>query len=243
MKTRPQTALLGLALLASAPLQAAEWKHELAPYLWGSSMNGASGIGDLTVNVDASFGDILDNLEMGFMGVYRASREKLSVTADVVYMGLGSTGTGPQGYVRGDVEMDQLAVEVDVGYELAERFVVFGGLRYNDLSLELDTTGPLGTRSADADESWVDPVIGVHYTIPFADDWSVMLRGDIGGFGVGSDFAWQAVTTLRWQASPRIGALAAYRYMDMDYEDGEGSNAFKYDLAFSGPALGIVFTF
>jgi hypothetical protein len=29
----------------------------------------------------------------------------------------------------------------------------------------------------------------------------------------------------------------------VDYESGSGSNRFKYDMAFSGPALGIVFTF
>jgi len=64
------------------------------------------------------------------------------------------------------------------------------------------------------------------------------LSGDIGGFGVGSDFAWQGLVTFRWQLTERTGALAAYRYMDVDYESGNGSNRFEYDMAFSGPALG-----
>jgi hypothetical protein len=29
----------------------------------------------------------------------------------------------------------------------------------------------------------------------------------------------------------------------MDYEDGDGNDYFKYDIAISGPALGLVFTF
>jgi hypothetical protein len=45
------------------------------------------------------------------------------------------------------------------------------------------------------------------------------------------------------QFTPNLGALAAYRYMDVDYEDGEGRNYFKYDMAISAPALGVVFTF
>jgi hypothetical protein len=49
--------------------------------------------------------------------------------------------------------------------------------------------------------------------------------------------------TLRWQFSPRTALAIAYRYLDMDYEDGEGSNYFKYDVATSGPAMGVVFTF
>ena len=31
-----QATLLGMALLAAAPLHAEGWTHELAPYLWGA---------------------------------------------------------------------------------------------------------------------------------------------------------------------------------------------------------------
>ncbi len=101
------------------------------------------------------------------------------------------------------------------------------------------TTGALDVvREADGSENWIDPVIGAHYTLPFNDTWSASLRGDIGGFGVGSDFAWQGIATLRWQATPGFGVLAAYRYMAMDYDNGSGNDYFKYDMAMSGPALG-----
>jgi hypothetical protein len=243
MKTRHQAALLGTALLAAAPLHAAEWKHELAPYLWGSGMNGTTTVGTVAADVDMSFGDILDNLEFGFMGAYRATRERLSVTVDAIYMGLGSAGRGPAGYVKADVDLDQSALEVDMGYEVMERFTVLAGLRYNDLSVDIKATGPLGTRTASQGESWLDPVIGATYTIPFAEDWSFTLRGDIGGFGVGSNFAWQGLGTLRWQVSERVGVLGAYRYIDMDYDTGKGANYFEYDMSMSGPALGVVFTF
>lgn len=243
MSATLRTAIAFLALASSCPAGAAEWKHELAPYVWGSAMDGATTLGTVTADVDVSFGDILDNLETGFMGLYRASRERWSVTVDGVYMGLGGHGRGPAGFVKADVDVDQTALEIDVGYEVLERLSVFGGLRYNDLSIDVDTSGPLGEQSRDQSQSWVDPVIGAHYSIPLADQWSVLLRGDIGGFGVGSDFAWQAIATVRWQASERVGVLAAYRYMDMDYEDGGGSNYFNYDMAISGPAVGVVFTF
>jgi hypothetical protein len=41
----------------------------------------------------------------------------------------------------------------------------------------------------------------------------------------------------------RTALAIAYRYLDMDYEDGKGSRYFKYDVATSGPAMGVVFTF
>jgi hypothetical protein len=239
-----QAALFGIALLAAAPSQADGWTHELAPYVWGAGMDGTVGIRDVTADVDQSFGDILDNLEFGFMGMYRASKDRFSITVDGVYMGLGATERGPGGLVKADIDMDQAALEVDVGYEVVDRFVVFGGLRYNDLEAKVQTTGALDVvREADGRENWIDPVIGAHYTIPFNDTWSASLRGDIGGFGVGSDFAWQGIATLRWQATPGFGVLAAYRYMAMDYDNGSGNDYFKYDMAMSGPALGVVFTF
>lgn len=244
MRSTHQATLLCAAMLAAAPLHAEGWTHELAPYVWGAGMDGTTGVRGVSADVDASFGDVLDNLEMGFMGMYRGTRDRFSITVDGVYMGLGATGRGPAGFVKADVDMDQAALEVDLGYELIENFTVFAGLRYNDLSVDVKATGPLDESiSADGSESWVDPVVGALYAIPFSDTWSASIRGDIGGFGVGSDFAWQAIAALRWQSSPGFGVLAAYRYMAMDYENGKGSDAFKYDMAMSGPALGVVFTF
>lgn len=244
MRSRYQATLVGLALCVGAPLHAQEWKHEIAPYMWGAAMDGSTTIGSLTSDIDMSFGDIVDNLEFGFMGAYRASNGPHSITLDGLYMGLGGTGTGPAGFLKADVDVDQTALELSYGYEVMERLVLLGGLRYNDLAVDIKATGPLGaSQQASADADWVDPLIGAHYTMPFADAWSLTLRGDIGGFGIGADFAWQAAATLRWQFSDNIGALAAYRYMDIDYEDGSGTRYFKYDVASSGPALGVVFTF
>jgi len=40
-----QAALLGFFLLGASPLSAEEWKHEIAPYVWGAAMDGSSGVG------------------------------------------------------------------------------------------------------------------------------------------------------------------------------------------------------
>lgn len=232
------------ALLAATTAHADGWKHEFAPYMWGSAMDGSAGIGAVEAEVSVGFDEILDNLEMAFLGAYRATKGPLSLTLDVVYMGLGQSAKGSGGLVTADIDMDQTAIEGTAGWALTEQLVAFGGLRYVDLSVEVQARSPLGDLlSAEGDESWVDPIIGAHYTVPFSEAWSLTLRGDIGGFGVGSDFAWQGVATVRWQASPRVGVLAAYRYFDMDYEDGSGAGRFKYDMSISGPALGVVFTF
>jgi hypothetical protein len=61
------------------------------------------------------------------------------------------------------------------------------------------------------------------FGFPFTDRWAVNLKGDVGGFGVGSEFAWQVTVALRWRMNDRWDFSAGYRYMDMDYEDEGGS--------------------
>ena len=166
------------------------------------------------------------------------------MTLDGIYTSLEANGTGPAGLVNADIDLDLTLFQADFGYATSDRFAVFGGFRYNDLDIGVKASGPLGdSQSAGKDESWVDPLIGARYTWPFSESWSLMLRGDVGGFGVGSDFAWQGTATLRWQTSPRLGVVFGYRYLDTDYEDGSGSDAFRYDMAMHGPAAGVVFTF
>jgi len=236
--------MLGAALLASTSLHAADWTHEVAPYLWGTSLEGTTTVGPVSTDVDASFSDILDALEFGAMGSYRGSRDRISVMFDVVYAALGGDGKGPAGAVKANVDVDQLILEGDFGYALTDNLHGLIGLRYVDLETKVTVKGPLGDkRSVKGRADWVDPVIGLYYIWPFSDRWSLSLRGDIGGFGVGSEFAWQGVGILRWQTSPRVGVLFAYRYLSNDYDEGKGTDYFKYDMSMQGPALGVVFTF
>lgn len=244
MKSLCLAALGAATLLAATATHAEGWKHELAPYLWGAGMNGTTGVRNVEADVDMSFGDIVDNLQMGFMGTYVGTHDRFSIAADAIFMNLGVTGRGPAGFAKADVDLQQVALEADAGYEVVERLTVFGGLRYVDISSTVKLKGDLGNeRKANLDQSWIDPVIGARYLMPINDHWSASLRGDIGGFGIGSDFAWQGLALLRWQSTPTFGVLAAYRYVDMDYESGHGDDFFKYDMAMSGPALGVVFTF
>jgi opacity protein-like surface antigen len=241
------------ALGATSSAHAEEWKHTLVPYLWASAMDGTTGIGTplgpVEADVDISFGDIWDNLEIGGMVSYRVERGRWAIMGDLIYMDLETDKTGSAGPIRVDatVEVQQTAFEVDVGYRVTERVLAYAGWRYNDLNADLEVIrtgpGPGATRVAGTSETWVDPMIGVIIDIPLADRWTVALRGDVGGFGVGSDFAWQAAAFVSWQATDAIHVIGGYRYIDMDYEDGEGTSLFKYDMAISGPVLGVAFTF
>jgi opacity protein-like surface antigen len=104
-----------------------------------------------------------------------------------------------------------------------------GGLRYNSIRSEL---GLSGTPVAAA-EDWWDPFIGVRAQIPLAERWSLMGYADIGGFGVGSDFTWQALVGVNYAFSTSTTMRLGYREVSVDYDRGN----FLYDMRMGGVYL------
>lgn len=240
--------------IAAAPGAAADWSHTVTPYLWGSGMSGKTAVGTLAgpleADVDVGFDDILSNLKFGAMASYRGDRsDGWVVMADAIYMSLEADKQSATGPVRIDttVGVKQTALELDLGYRLNDQLTVFAGLRYNDVDTDLDVvrTGPGagGNRAASKGDSWTDPVVGVTARYPINDTWTLGVRGDVGGFGIGSDLTWQMMATVNWKVRDNLEVVAGYRYLDADYEDGSGTDLFKYDMVTSGPGIGVSFKF
>lgn len=242
-------AILGLASSGPAALaQEPTWDHTLTAYMVGASLDGSTGVGDVTADVDVSFSDILDNLDTGFMFAYRGERGPWSIGLDFSFMELEAraSGLGPGGGTSASVESDQYIVQLDVGHALTERLGVYGGVRYTELDLDVEVVGggPLGeTLSRSGSESWADPVIGLRYAAPLGNRWQLVAKGDIGGFGVASDFTWQATAFAAYSFNDNAMLLLGYRHIDVDYEDGNGRDRFVWDVATSGPAAAFAWRF
>jgi uncharacterized protein (DUF2267 family) len=79
--------------LPALPPQAADWQFQATLYGWATALNGEVGVGDLpSVDVDASFLDILKNLDMAAMGSLLAKNDQWMILADLVWADL-SAGT------------------------------------------------------------------------------------------------------------------------------------------------------
>jgi hypothetical protein len=116
---------------------------------------------------------------------------------------------------------------------------LYGGGRYSYLGVDLDTQGqPLANRSVD----WVDPIIGGRVTWNVTDRFFVLAGGDVGGFGVGSDFAWSALGLLGWRFT-MLGldsaVLGGHRALGQDYSTGSGLRSFRFDATMHGPVVGL----
>jgi hypothetical protein len=85
----------------------------------------------------------------------------------------------------------------------------------------------------------VDPFIGGRFIVKLADRWSLVARGDIGGFNVGSELAWNVIGTVDYRMTDHASLLVGYRHFDIDYEDGR----FSFDTVYTGPFLALNFTF
>ena len=97
--------------------------------------------------------------------------------------------------------------------------------------------GGTTNRSGSTTETWVDPFIVARLKSDPAEKFIYQLRGDIGGFGVGSDFAWQIQAYAGYRFSRLFQVTAGYRVLGMDYDKGNGENRFLYDMDISGAVV------
>ena len=90
---------------------------------------------------------------------------------------------------------------------------------------------------------WIDPFVGARLRWQPAAGEEVSLRGDVGGFGAGSKFTWQALATYNWllctHGALTLDGYLGYRALSVDYEDGSGTSRYVFDVVQHGPVIGI----
>lgn len=222
-----------------------EWQFTMAPYLLFPHMNGSSTVGGFTADVDASPGDVFDKLHLGAMLYLEMANQAWRLALDVIYMDLRQTGMTPVTEREAQVDLKQAAFDL-AGFRRVAPWAEFGlGARLNvlDMGLVIDPGEVLPGAEVGANKTWLDPLIGTILTVPLEGRWRVGMRGDIGGFGIGSKFAWQVHPKVGYQFSSLFELGLAYRAMGMDYETGSGETLFVYDMVIFGPEVVLTFHF
>lgn len=219
------------------------WAFLVKPYVFASGMSGTVRTGKGAADIDASFNDILDHLELGGMLAFEAALPDSSwaFLIDLVYMNLEDEGMtrGPMA-VPVDAEVEQFVGELSAAYEVldAGRFDVLAGMRYWNLSADLTAHTSGGALAAGLSLDWIDPLLGARTRLPLSKHFDCMLRGDIGGFGVGSQFAANLMGEVGWTMSETFQLALGYRYVYVDYR----SNV-SYEMGYAGPTLGLEIRF
>lgn len=228
---------------AAAASSSARWRFDIAPYLWASGVKGTVGVRNRTAGVDVSFWDIIENLDFALMLPGEVRRGRWGIAGEVIYLGLSKSKATPgPAITSAEFELSQLMLEASPRYRVLDRvrcrIDVLAGVRFVSLKPKL-TLVPAA--ELQARRSWADPIVGARFIADLASRWLVQLRGDIGGFGIASDFTWQALALTGYEISDRVSVFAGYRYLDFDFSD--DNDGFLYDVATRGPVLGVNLSF
>jgi hypothetical protein len=242
------------------------WEFSVAPYLWAISMNGDVTVRGLEAEVDASFNDILDELNFAFMVQYEARKGHWGLWGNTIYSNLGNSDVeGPAGLTKIDPSVTAFWQELGGYYRLGTWDLVdssdkktpsvtvdtYFGARYTYLDTKIDFKfeGPFRSfkKNVDEDKSWLEPLVGVRTIWDFYERWTLTLAGDMGGVAFGSDFAWSAAGLIGYQfnlfGEDNARVFAGYRALSQDYTDGSGNNKFEWDVTLHGPILGLAIRF
>lgn len=236
-----------------------KWEIHVIPYFWMAGINGDSTIKGIDSKVDATFGDIWNNLDFAGQFYMEARKDKWGLFLDPTYLKLSSDAHVDRpiiGRINADLTFKEWLVEFGGFYQLAtwppetsEKGALsvdaLGGGRYWNVDMELNLDVPLvglGRRFEES-EDWIDPFVGLRLRADLTKKLSLVLRGDVGGFGVSSDFTWSASGLLGYSFSDLISVWAGYRGLGVDYESGSGSSRFNYNVTMHGPIVGLGFHF
>lgn len=247
MRSRFCLTLLVAAVVALAAPQAAAqsssngWQFAIAPYVWLAGMDGSMTIGDQEGDGSVDFDTIIDGLDFAFMGHFDMRNERWAIMSDLIFVDLGGSRDDTEGAVSAD--FDTTIFEITGGYRVSPAVTLLAGARWVDMGMGIRLEGPLEDRRWDASKSFVDPLVGVHVFAPLSEKLFFGFRGDVGGFGVGSELTWHAYADIGYRVSHLVSILAGYNYLDMDYESAAGVVTAELDMTVSGPQLAVAFIF
>jgi len=151
------------------PTDQAGWTFSVTPYFWAAGLSGeTSQFGLPVVDLNASFSDILDNLDFAAMAIAEARYGRYSIFGDLIYSKI-SSGTGtPRGVVATsvDVTSQTFAGLLGAGYSVIDgnsgRLDVVGGIRVWSVDTDISFSGGIldGVSVSDG-ATWVDGLVGV----------------------------------------------------------------------------------
>ena len=238
-----------LRLNAQSPDSSGKYKLFIEPYIMFTSMSGTTGIGNLpNTFVCVPAGKVFSYLKIGGMLYAEVHNNKFAFTSDLFYASLSQDASTKGNVLNGTASLKQFWWELEGLYKLTPWLEAGVGARINSIQagLSITTTGlpGAGHSSAEKTNTWVDPLIVARAKTWINNKWLLSLRADIGGFGVGSQFAWQLQPDIAYRASRLLQLGLGYRVISMDYDNKKGgSDRFVYDMDEYGPQVRIGFSF
>jgi len=157
-----------------------------------------------------------------------------------------------------DIDMTLAIIEAGLSYRFLEYPIgesetqvltmeAYGGCRYTYLKVEQDIHINKGSFSSlpskvsiSKSVDWLEPLVGARVKCGITERLNFTVRGDVGGFGIGSasQLTWVVVTGFQYRMTELLSIYGGYKYYDLDYE-----GSIDMDLVLQGPIFGLAFHF
>ena len=225
-----------LGLLTAAPMQAQDsgsgFVTHIRPYFWLSGVSGSVTSAPLTFPINSSFGDLLDNVQVGAFAAVTVEKPRWGLYGDFQYISLKGEATGASGAT---LELQNIIGEVDVFLRIptgSGSLKFIGGVRvYSvDETLTPNSASPIQSKTTVA-----DPILGAVGEWSIGKRWNFEMRGDLGGFGIGSEFTNQLSVVFQWQINDKLRLPFGYRVLGYQIKDG----GVEMDTRMTGLVLGL----
>lgn len=230
---------------ASAQDAPTEWEFSVTPYLWATGLSGKTSQFHLpTVDIDASFDKIFDDLNFAAMVIGDARKGRYSVFGDVIYTDISSDGASPRGVLAtsADVKATTFAGMIGVGYSVLKtsphHLDLVAGARVWSVDTEVSFSGGVlhGRKRSDS-ATWVDALVGLRGIYAFNSKFYATGWGLIGAGG--ADLDWDVGLGFGYHFNDRFSATFGYRALGVDYRQG----SFVFDVVQKGPMAGLTIRF
>ena len=245
-QSNPVVSFIALAIMLSPTIAAAEsaWEVTANIYLWAPKITVETPGGK---GATLPFYQILDDLEMTFMGGVKAQKGQWSIATDAVYMDLNqrvnrdASFTPGQTDVTGDVGLKSWIVTPTLGYAVHDtddvKVDAIIGTRY----LWLDSSAKVafeGETQFDksVSASYWDVVFGARAEFILSDKWFVPTYFDIGTGQ--TDLTWQTYAGIGYKFG-KVSTILGYRYLTFEFSD----NQVMADMTVKGPVAAMTFNF
>lgn len=209
-----------------------EWEWRLTPlYYWSLNLDGGQSAGASNPPI------VLDDFGFRFEGAFSANfegiyQDRWGFVADMIGVDL-SSGNAQR---NSRLNFSYRQAELNGYYRLpvgGQSFDLLFGLRYYDIDFALFPGATDGARD------WVDPIVGGRWNWPLSEEWSLSLRGDVGGFGIGSALAWQVVALADYRPWTYVSLTGGLRAIGLDFSSGVGPDQYASDISVWGPIVGV----
>ena len=246
-----------LIVIASGKTHAEGVNWVVAPYLWGSDVGLAVTVNDDPVlGTEAAFTDLVDKLDMAFMGHVEVQADRFGGFFDIIYIDLSDATTvdlGPGGPILGEIALDT-SLELNI-YELGgyyrfpaannqANFDLLLGGRKIEAGIDADVTlpGP-GEMPVQAviDNSETDIFGGARVVGNFNERWGYKARIDYGAGGSEGSLNALATVGYTFGESGLFTLDFGYRYFSVEFEKGLDEGSAKTEITMSGPVVGFIF--